>query len=269
MDGELYRLPGRRSERRRIWVLTALGLLLAGISGSWVATQWIAHTHEEARGFEAPLLDLGPSEAQGLLAASAAPVIVWAVAWARSRSGPGTWGWLILALIMVAVASLPVYRPDGAWRWARAGKVPEPLIGSAAASGLATFSVLALWIGCWSRQALGRVPKAGETHGSAHYATTSEVAATGFLSPVEDGVVLGCYQGRRLRCLKDQHVLLFSPPGAGKSTALAVPTLLTWRSSVFVLDAKGELFDLTAGYRQHSLGQKVCRMDFTLSLIHI
>jgi type IV secretion system protein VirD4 len=89
------------------------------------------------------------------------------------------------------------------------------------------------------------------------------VAATGFLNDVDDGVVLGSFQGRPLRSSKDQHVLLFSPPGAGKSTALAVPTLLTWRASVFVLDAKSELFRLTAAYRQQTLGNEICRMDFT------
>ena len=183
--------------------------------------------------------------------------------WSRGQGEPAWWGWLVAAMLTASIAILPIYRPDGAWRWARNGTIETAISGSAIVAGATAFLLLVLWIGTWSRRALAGVPKAGETHGSAHYATRREVEAAGFLDHGEDGVVLGSFEGQQLRCLKDQHVLLFSPPGAGKSTALAVPTLLTWRASVFVLDAKSELFDLTATYRRQSLGQHICRMDFT------
>ena len=262
MAVELYRLPGRRSQRRRIWAATVAGLLLAVAAGSWVATQWIALCQGGTRALEAPLFDAGWPASGRILGAAMAAMIAWGVSWVRGRRV--AWAWLVLALTLIAAAVSPVYRPDGAWRWARAGMVDEPVLRPALVSGLAAFSLVGLGIGAWSRRALGRVPKDGEAHGSAHYATAPEVRATGFLTRVDDGVVLGSYRGRRLKCLKDQHVLLFSPPGAGKSTALAVPTLLTWRGSVFVLDAKSELFRLTAAYRQKILRQRICRMDFTV-----
>ena len=263
MRAELYRLPGRRSQRRRIWALALGGLLLAAVAGAWVATQWIALQHGDPLPLEAPWLDPGPEASRWLLAASAALAGLWALGWVLGRDGLGAWAWLGLAGLLAAGATQPVYRPDGVWRWARAGQIEASLLRAALWAGGLTFAVLAAWIVACSRRALARVPKAGETHGSAHYATPAEVAAAGFLHPVDDGVVLGSFRGRPLRCLKDQHVLLFSPPGAGKSTALAVPTLLTWRGSVFVLDAKSELFRLTAAYRQQALGNEICRMDFT------
>lgn len=261
MEAELYRLPGRRSQRRRIWALAIAGLLLAAVAGAWVATQWIGLRRGVP--LEAPWLDPGPAASRRLLVASAALAGLWALGWALDRDTYGSWAWLALAGVLATVAAQPVYRPDGVWRWARAGRLDASLLESALLAGGLTFALLAAWIAAWTRRRLGRVPKAGETHGSAHYASRSEVAATGFLNDADDGVVLGSFRGRPLRSSKDQHVLLFSPPGAGKSTALAVPTLLTWRASVFVLDVKSELFLLTAAYRQQILGNEVCRMDFT------
>ncbi len=266
MEGELYQLPGRRSKRRQIWAATAAGMLAAATAGSWVATQWIASVKGYGEELGPALFHLGPGTSRPLLAAVAVLVAVWALGWSFGRTGLAWWGWLTVATVLGILALVPVHRPDGAWRWVHAGLVEQPARDASAIAGATAFAVLGLWIGAWSRQSLARVPKAGETHGSAHYATAAEVAATGFLTRVEDGVVLGSYDGQRLKCLKDQHVLLFSPPGAGKSTALAVPTLLTWRGSVFVLDAKSELFGLTAAYRQQALGQEVSRMDFTASL---
>ncbi len=272
MGTELYQLPGRRSKRRRIWIATIAGLLVAAISGSWVASQWIAHARGYGEELGPPLLHLKGSESRQLLSAAVVLAIIWAFAWSRKRGAPSAataasktaaWGWLAAALITTAVATLPVYRPDSVWHWVRAGVVEGPVPVGAGSAGTAVFAALGLWIGAWSWHSLAGVPKAGETHGSAHYASRSEVAAAGFINNVGGGVVLGRFEDRTLRCLTDQHVLLFSPPGAGKSTALAVPTLLTWRDSVFVLDAKSELLKLTAAYRQEALGNEICRMDFT------
>jgi type IV secretory pathway TraG/TraD family ATPase VirD4 len=44
------------------------------------------------------------------------------------------------------------------------------------------------------------------------------------------------------------HALVVGPPRSGKGL-LAVTQLLTWEGSCIVNDLKGELFDLTAGYR--------------------
>ncbi|WP_240650872.1 type IV secretory system conjugative DNA transfer family protein [Helicobacter pylori] len=55
--------------------------------------------------------------------------------------------------------------------------------------------------------------------------------------------------------------LIIAPPGSGKTAAVAVPNLLNAPSSCVVLDIKGELFDLTAGYRQQVLKNKIFVFD--------
>ncbi|GAA7368880.1 type IV secretory system conjugative DNA transfer family protein [Helicobacter pylori] len=51
--------------------------------------------------------------------------------------------------------------------------------------------------------------------------------------------------------------LIVAPPGAGKTSAVAIPTLLSVPSSCVVLDIKGELCNLTAGYRQKHFKNKI------------
>ena len=45
----------------------------------------------------------------------------------------------------------------------------------------------------------------------------------------------------------DGHILVCGGAGSGKSSSIAVPSLLAWRSSVFAVDIKGELSAATAG----------------------
>ena len=42
---------------------------------------------------------------------------------------------------------------------------------------------------------------------------------------------------------------------------MVVPTLLSWTESVFVTDLKGELYELTAGWRQEHAHNKVLRFE--------
>jgi len=44
----------------------------------------------------------------------------------------------------------------------------------------------------------------------------------------------------------DGHILIVGGPGSGKSSGLAIPSLLAWRSSIFAIDIKGELSAATA-----------------------
>jgi len=64
-----------------------------------------------------------------------------------------------------------------------------------------------------------------------------------------DGVVLGMFGGRYLRHDGPEHVMAFAPTRSGKGVGLVVPTLLTWPESAVIHDIKGELWQLTAGYR--------------------
>ncbi|MFP6092643.1 type IV secretory system conjugative DNA transfer family protein [Helicobacter pylori] len=79
------------------------------------------------------------------------------------------------------------------------------------------------------------------------------------------GFCVGLYKG--LNSLKPTYydaplsTLIIAPPGSGKTAAVAVPNLLNAPSSCVVLDIKGELFDLTAGYRQQVLKNKIFVFD--------
>ena len=100
-------------------------------------------------------------------------------------------------------------------------------------------------------------------HGSARWATRSEVDDAGLLADPAEGVHLG-YLDRRfhdpLSDPSDQHILVLAPPGTGKTTAIVIPTLLRYRAaSAWVLDPKGELWSATAAWRRRRLGHRCIR----------
>jgi type IV secretion system protein VirD4 len=57
------------------------------------------------------------------------------------------------------------------------------------------------------------------------------------------------------------HTVVIAPVGVGKSSALAVPFLLTCEDSCVVLDLKGELASLTAQHRREKMGHRVVLLD--------
>jgi type IV secretion system protein VirD4 len=59
----------------------------------------------------------------------------------------------------------------------------------------------------------------------------------------------------------DAHVLVVAPTGAGKGRNLLIPNLLQCRSSMVVVDIKGELALTTARYRREVLGHQVVVLD--------
>jgi type IV secretion system protein VirD4 len=104
-----------------------------------------------------------------------------------------------------------------------------------------------------------------QLHGSAHWAAPEDVKRSGLLGNT-DGVCVGAWESTARRWLLplwcfpqkktlylrhngEGHVLCFAPTGAGKTTSLVVPTLVSWSGSVVVYDLKGENYKLTAGYR--------------------
>lgn len=116
---------------------------------------------------------------------------------------------------------------------------------------------------------LARLDHHADSHGSARWATPQEIAATGLLDGLS-GIVL-CQLLRPddpsdLRLLVDsagRHVLTLAPTGAGKTSTIVIPTLLTWRGSLIVLDIKGELHKQTSGFRSAFLGNKVLAFNPT------
>jgi type IV secretion system protein VirD4 len=103
-----------------------------------------------------------------------------------------------------------------------------------------------------------------DLHGTARWARAKDVRDAGLFN--KTGVVVGGWPGRiRSRTLRHdgpEHVLCFAPTRSGKGVSLILPTLLSWRHSVLVLDIKGENYALTAGWRA-SLGHRVLKFDPT------
>jgi type IV secretion system protein VirD4 len=131
----------------------------------------------------------------------------------------------------------------------------------------AGFLAYALIIGFVSR----RMKKNPNLHGSAHEATHAEIMATGLLpAPGERGT--GVYCGGwtdklgRLHYLRHdgpEHVAAIAPTRSGKGVGLVIPTLLSWSDSVVVNDQKGELYNLTSGWRAAEAGNLILKFDPT------
>lgn len=145
------------------------------------------------------------------------------------------------------VAGVPIYLPPAFFWWWYAYEAYAPRIfvegALIAASGGLLSIATAISMSVWrSREA-----DDATTHGSARWATPTEIAKSGLLAP--DGVVLGKSENQYLRHDGAEHVLCFAPTRSGKGVGLVVPTLLTWPGSAIVHDIKGENWDLTAGFR--------------------
>lgn len=103
----------------------------------------------------------------------------------------------------------------------------------------------------------GQRRKPQYTHGSARWATPSEIQAAGFTAP--HGVVCARL-GRQLLCDDSEtHVAVVAPSRAGKGVGPIMGSLLTWLQSCLVYDpANGENYDATHAWRE-SLGHRVER----------
>jgi type IV secretion system protein VirD4 len=57
------------------------------------------------------------------------------------------------------------------------------------------------------------------------------------------------------------HGAVFAPAGAGKTTRVLAPNLLSYAGNCVVVDPKGDLFELTAGHRRRQFGHTIVRLD--------
>ncbi|MET1116961.1 MAG: type IV secretory system conjugative DNA transfer family protein [Comamonas sp.] len=117
-------------------------------------------------------------------------------------------------------------------------------------------------------------------HGSARWANAHDIRRAGLLARPRswaerlrgqpgarsEGVYVGAWADARgaihyLRHSGPEHVLTYAPTRSGKGVGLVVPTLLSWPHSCVVTDLKGELWAMTAGWRQKHAHNKVIRFE--------
>lgn len=103
-------------------------------------------------------------------------------------------------------------------------------------------------------------------HGSARWAEPEHVQAAGLLSDAPDSVYVGAHYDKRgqlqyLRHSGPEHVLAFAPTRSGKGVGLVIPSMLSWSGSSIIADLKGELWALTAGWRQKYAKNRVLRFE--------
>jgi type IV secretion system protein VirD4 len=101
-------------------------------------------------------------------------------------------------------------------------------------------------------------------HGSARWASEKDIKGAALLD--NDGVYVGGWldSKNRLRYLRHngpEHVLCYAPTRSGKGVGLVVPTLLSWPHSAVITDLKGELWELTSGWRKTHGHNKVLRFE--------
>jgi len=71
----------------------------------------------------------------------------------------------------------------------------------------------------------------------------------------DSGVTFGRKKGNLITKSEneDGHILVIGGAGSGKSSCIAIPSLLTWNQRVFAIDIKGELNNKTCNYRESSI----------------
>lgn len=105
-------------------------------------------------------------------------------------------------------------------------------------------------------------------HGSARWANRDDIEQAGLLprkGAAAEGVYVGAWvdKGKHyyLRHAGPEHILTYAPTRSGKGVGLVVPTLLSWPHSALITDIKGELWELTAGWRHRGAKNKVLRFE--------
>jgi type IV secretion system protein VirD4 len=109
-----------------------------------------------------------------------------------------------------------------------------------------------------------RRPKAfPNVHGSARWAEFADIQAMNLLDNNE-GVYIGAWENPKtgvvhyLRDTSGAHIAGIAPTRSGKGLGWVLPNALSCVDSMFIYDPKGELWQLTAGWRK-SIGHNVIR----------
>lgn len=152
-----------------------------------------------------------------------------------------------------------LYAPWAWLQWQQAPWAPDLHTAFALAESglLATVALGALAAMSISNMQRRRPRKYVDAHGTARFATEKEIRASGLL-PGLSGVYVGAWTDHKgalhyMRHDGPEHIAAIAPTRSGKGVGLVLPTLLSWPASTVVFDEKGELWNLTAGWRaQHA-----------------
>jgi type IV secretion system protein VirD4 len=155
-----------------------------------------------------------------------------------------------------------IYPPWSFWLW-RQWEAGNPRV-FAQAFGIGSLVTIAGWLLLLLDVARRNFHVNPYLHGSARWADLKDIKAASLLG--NDGVYVGGWRDKRghlhyLRHNGPEHVLLYAPTRSGKGISMILPTLLSWKESAFVTDLKGELYELTAGWRQKHAKNKVLRFE--------
>ena len=189
------------------------------------------------------------------------------------------WRWVpgaVLALLAVALVTSYRLYPPAAYFLARRAFLRTDLdlfLANADRWGVATVLACLAALSPFLWSFAGGLIKTGDLHGSSRLARAEDLLAAGFVFeeprkpqlltqsyelPIGNVDVHGGY--RMVRAMGDIHVLLFAPPGSGKTTAFVIPTAMDWAGTAVILDVKGEIARATAGHRQR-LGSRILLVD--------
>lgn len=111
-------------------------------------------------------------------------------------------------------------------------------------------------------------------HGTAHWASEDEIRVTGLLPESGkrgSGVYVGGWRNPKtsdlhyLRHNGPEHIAAIAPTRSGKGVGLVIPTCLSWTQGMVLNDRKGELWNLTAGWRNNQNGANNIVMKFNPS----
>lgn len=106
--------------------------------------------------------------------------------------------------------------------------------------------------------ALAEKKKKVTFHGSAEWADNGDIQDMDLFN--DTGLVVGkTSKGKVMRISEKTHIhtLMCAPTRMGKGINTVIPTALDWKDSIIFNDIKGELWDLTSGYRKNVLKQTV------------
>ncbi len=97
--------------------------------------------------------------------------------------------------------------------------------------------------------------KIKETYGYAKFATRKTILKMGL--NFSTGFCLGIYGNNKFFVDDRLSIFIIAAPGTGKTTSIIIPNLLSLKTSVIVLDIKGELEKMTSRYRKEVLNNKI------------